>query len=206
MPGQRLPLRRCCASWRCCLRRKVTASFTNPPPATICATGGTVRTAPTTVGSRAGQLLGTCCVGGALHPERSLHLAARIAGLAPHPHPGRACPVAGGPGISSDGGRLVWPATTQPACGARSLMDAGPTVKAYAPGSGEAGLLCRCRGCCCVCRWAAQVSKDGCAARGRRCATACPPLLLRSPARHIPLFFTPPTLFLPPSVFPLPLQ
>ncbi|KAL4418898.1 hypothetical protein ABPG77_002641 [Micractinium sp. CCAP 211/92] len=45
------------------------------------------------------------------------------------------CANNGGPGVCSDGGRLVWPATTQPACGARSLMDAGPVVQAYTPGS-----------------------------------------------------------------------
>ena len=43
----------------------------------------------------------------------------------------------GGPGTSSAGGRLTWPASAAPACGTLDLNTAGPVMGSYAPGAGE---------------------------------------------------------------------
>lgn len=45
------------------------------------------------------------------------------------------CVSGGGPAGSSDGGRLQWPATAVPACGAEDLMDAGEQAATWSPGS-----------------------------------------------------------------------
>lgn len=52
------------------------------------------------------------------------------------------CLNGGGPGASSGGGTLVWPAHSQPACGTPALAAAGTPARRYAPGSGEALSQC----------------------------------------------------------------
>ncbi|KAL4443267.1 hypothetical protein ABPG75_011004 [Micractinium tetrahymenae] len=87
------------------------------------------------------------------------------------------CANNGGPGVSSDGGRLVWPATTQPACGDRSLMSPGHTVQAYAPGSGD--------GFC----GPASASQAGWLPESAASAAVCPAVLLLAscpPPPHLP--------------------